>query len=375
MQPTKEFFISYIIRDISLEMAIKDLVDNSIEAAKSMSNSVFLKGYKIEIILNKNKFIIKDNCGGISREDAKHYAFTFGHISLSEGKRKDVNHFGIGMKRALFKIGNNIKIESISKGDHFTIDLDVNNWMKKLEWNIELNDVVPHNSNAIGTMIEVRQLNKVISNYFSDNKFIFKLKGLLSKTCKQALENGMIISLNDTPLSYDDNDIEVFREKTKIIDFSVEIVIKKGESNIRNAGWNIYLDEMLVVEADKSELTGWNCSKLREGFSSPFFEEKFNCFRGFVYVKGKNKNTKLPFTTTKNGLDTSTQSYLELKGFIVEVMTKALPKFDDDDLVNIRYRKSKEEVEKLKRILKVKYAKSVGEKTYDEYIRINKIKV
>ena len=65
MQPTKEFFISYIIRDISLEKAITDLIDNSIEAAKSMSNSAFLNDFKIQLTFKKNKFIIKDNCGGI----------------------------------------------------------------------------------------------------------------------------------------------------------------------------------------------------------------------------------------------------------------------------------------------------------------------
>ncbi|WP_298839688.1 ATP-binding protein [Clostridium sp.] len=375
MQPTKEFFISYIIRDISLEKAITDLIDNSIEAAKSMSNSAFLNDFKIQLTFKKNKFIIKDNCGGISKDNAKNYAFTFGHINLLEEKTKDANHFGIGMKRSLFKIGNNIKIESAtSKGDHFTIALDVNNWMKQPMWDIKLNDIKISINNDIGTIIEIRQLNKVISIHFSDNKFIFKLKEILSKTYKQALEDGIKIVVNDTPLSYSDTDIEVFRDNAKVSDFNVEIVIKKGENNIRNAGWSIYLDEILVVEADKSVLTGWNCSKLREGFSSPIFEEKFYCFRGSVYVRSNNKNTKLPFTTTKSGLDTSTQSYLELRNLIVKIMTKELPIFDNG-IVNIRYQKSKEEVEKLKRILKVKYAKSVGEITYDEYIRTNKIKI
>ena len=82
----------------------------------------------------------------------------------------------------------------------------------------------------------------------------------------------------------------------------------------------------------------------------------------------------LPFTTTKEGLDTSNPIYEELKLYMVKILKESLPKISSKDLATIRYEKPRNEVEMLKEHLNVKYAKNVGEKTYEEYLKKKKIK-
>ena len=59
--PTKKFFIEMITRDISIEDAIIDLLDNSIDGATQI-NPDNLNGFIIDIKIDENRLCIKDNC-------------------------------------------------------------------------------------------------------------------------------------------------------------------------------------------------------------------------------------------------------------------------------------------------------------------------
>ena len=80
--PTKEFFVSMLTRDISIEDCILDLIDNSVDAAweseggslPGIEPSSRLDGYTVELTIRPDKFEIRDNCGGLSLEDATQYA-------------------------------------------------------------------------------------------------------------------------------------------------------------------------------------------------------------------------------------------------------------------------------------------------------------
>ncbi len=66
--PTKAFFVDMLVRDIPLEQAVLDLVDNSIDGAKRMDGADF-QGRKIEIEISGDRFRILDNCGGFGRKN------------------------------------------------------------------------------------------------------------------------------------------------------------------------------------------------------------------------------------------------------------------------------------------------------------------
>jgi len=124
-RPSKAFFIETLPRDITLSDSILDLVDNSIHrlitgldldlceylftgTVAATLNAV------IDITFGPSSFSITDDCGGISINDAKEQVFRFGE-PVKAAKRKPqtgLGVYGIGMKRAFFKIGRQISIHS-----------------------------------------------------------------------------------------------------------------------------------------------------------------------------------------------------------------------------------------------------------------------
>ena len=128
--PTKKFFIEMITRDISIEDAIIDLLDNSIDGANRINPNDY-RGLTISISINESEFIIEDNCGGFSLETAQKYAFRFGRPEDAPITNNTIGRFGIGMKRSLFKIGKNFEVETQNEKDHFKVDVDVEKWSKQ----------------------------------------------------------------------------------------------------------------------------------------------------------------------------------------------------------------------------------------------------
>ena len=112
MASTKEFFIFSITKDIKLDAAICELIDNSINAAQKLNVSNSPKRHHVDLYIgktstNSNEFLIKDDYEGITRKDAKNKAFVLGNDS-----KYYKSGFGIGMKRALFKLAEEFTLES-----------------------------------------------------------------------------------------------------------------------------------------------------------------------------------------------------------------------------------------------------------------------
>ena len=136
--PRKQFFIEMFTRDIGLEDCILDLIDNSMDALLSTRNiniegeilaqirgEVKKKSEKSHIRLEctEKRFSITDDCGGINYEDAVKEVFCFGHNPDSPRRRLGV--YGIGMKRAIFKIGNRIRVESKTGKEAIRVEFNV----------------------------------------------------------------------------------------------------------------------------------------------------------------------------------------------------------------------------------------------------------
>ena len=129
--PTKKFFIEMITRVLSIEDAIIDLLDNSIDGANRINPNDY-SNLNVSLTVNKDHFEIKDNCGGFSIDTAKKYAFRFGRPEEAPKENGTVGRFGIGMKRSLFKIGKKFTVESKHQQDSFKVEVDVDEWSKKV---------------------------------------------------------------------------------------------------------------------------------------------------------------------------------------------------------------------------------------------------
>lgn len=58
----------------------------------------------IEIDFDASRFRVKDGCGGISLNEAREHVFLLGN-PVADKKHTGLGVYGIGMKRAFFKMG------------------------------------------------------------------------------------------------------------------------------------------------------------------------------------------------------------------------------------------------------------------------------
>lgn len=82
--PTREFFVNMLVRDILLKQAIIELIDNSIDGARTIKKDNDFTGLKIAVDFDGDSFCIRDNCGGIPLDVAQEYAFRFGRPKEKE---------------------------------------------------------------------------------------------------------------------------------------------------------------------------------------------------------------------------------------------------------------------------------------------------
>src|SRR5207247_6423856 len=128
-----------LTKDIELSRAILDLVDNCIDGARRTRPNGKYSGLTIRIEVNKSKFRIADNCGGIDIRLAREYAFRFGRPSQTPTVKHSVGQFGVGMKRALFKIGRHFTVTSASATSRFELSQSVEEWKEDVDnWDFKL---------------------------------------------------------------------------------------------------------------------------------------------------------------------------------------------------------------------------------------------
>jgi len=135
--PRKRFFVEMFTRDIALEDCILDLVDNSVDALirtrdidleeEIVSEKRFPKPAAIDVSITPKMIAVTDDCGGIPLDHALHEVFNFGHSKegVSELTERGLGAYGIGLKRALFKMGRSFRVDSVHNGRGFRVEQDL----------------------------------------------------------------------------------------------------------------------------------------------------------------------------------------------------------------------------------------------------------
>lgn len=323
--PTKEFFISMLTRDIDIKAAILELIDNSIDGAKRLRPDGDYTGLYVNIKYDKESFSISDNCGGMSIETATQYAFRFGRSS--DRPQEDNQHFtgvfGIGMKRSLFRMGNYFEVTSTTNTEYFELKVDVDEWMKSEEtdWSFNLSNEKTNLNNEklfTGTIITVKKLHDGIAKQFDLKYFFIALITYIERYKTIAVENGLQITINDTPISFSTEqilrtkDIVPYSFSETIDNVTIKIIAgiaPKGHPE--NAGWYVYCNGRLVVHADKSSLSVWGEDGVRNYHPSLAF------FRGFLFFESTDLD-ELPWNTTKTSVDASSKYYIFSKSKMKE---------------------------------------------------------
>ncbi len=347
--PAKRFFVEMLTRDIELADAILDLLDNCIDGAlRSGAKDPKLpyKGFHAHIVLKPKSFSIRDNCGGIPRELAEEHAFRFGRKDRGRDQElATVGVYGIGMKRAIFKLGTNCVIESRHGSDRFSVTID-KAWIDDDDkWELELTDAAP-SMKTVGTAIVIDELLPSVGIAFTQDKggFVDEFHQVVQRHYSYVIEKGFEIKVNGKAVAPSSLqtllDPNSFTQKNGIAPYvyeaehdgvSVNLMIglyeklptdqeqedsEKGVRNKDSAGWTIVCNDRVVVAADKSRLTGWGEATV------PAYHSQFIALAGVVIFKC-NDAIKLPVTTTKRGIDQNS----ELFGHVKDIMREALKHF------------------------------------------------
>ncbi len=363
-RPTKEFFVNVLGKDISLIPAIVDLVDNSVDGARRLrSTSVdptdteSFKSLWIKIDTEADRFAISDNCGGIPVPVARKYAFRFGRpTDLVEEDYEfpefATGQFGVGMKRALFKLGEHFKIRSATGTSRFTMDVDVEDWLEApgQDWHFDLENVqegVRVRKSEIGTDIEVFPLHATIADDLSDKTVIKDLRTELRQRHMMSIHKGLTIELNGSPVRpeppelIDTEDLAPAYQRFSVNGgppIRVDILCGVADRPAREAGWSVFLNDRMVLLTDTSALTGWGDQGEKR---IPRFHNQYGRFRGFAFLSCID-TTRLPWDTTKTGLDVDRPIYREVENSMVALMEPVIRFLDDVDKETTQVREGEE---------------------------------
>jgi len=117
-----------------------------------------------------------------------------------------VGQFGVGLKRALFKLGTHFIVSSIADESRFVLPVDVDVWARDPDpnWRFVFSETDPTYSPTSeeprGTTIEVDHLHESVSEDFGSAAVLGRLRIDLEARHQSALRAGMTIDLNDEPL-------------------------------------------------------------------------------------------------------------------------------------------------------------------------------
>lgn len=334
--PAKSFFVSMLTRDIELQDAILDLMDNCVDGvirtrSKVLAEQDSLKGYWAKISFDEDRFVIEDNCGGIPWELAYNYAFRMGR-PLADTKAGTIGLVGIGMKRAIFKMGRECYVHSNHKNQAFLVKIPPDWFENDEHWDFDARSEKSTSQN-FGTIIEISSLEdsaklnfregssfrdifpEVVAesySYLIQKGFEIKINGKLVKRkpvkiCFEGKDHprssGQLIRPYLYQATFDGVDVFVavgYRSRLRTQD-ELESEAKETFS-ASEAGWTIVCNDRVVLSNDRTIKTGW-------GFGGvPSFHNQFSCIAGLVEFRAAETG-KLPVTTTKRGIDTGKDIY------------------------------------------------------------------
>lgn len=359
-QPSKNFFVNMLVRDIELTDSLLDLLDNCVDGILRNTDPNFndpepYKGYWANFVIGPDHFELEDNCGGIPIELARTKAFAIGkpdRITGDDG-RATVGMYGIGMKRAIFKLGRQASVRSWSDTPlEVTISPE---WLDSDEWSaLPLKTLDPSEFQNHGTKISINQLNSAIANEFDRSDFASVFSRRISSIYALIIAKGFSVTIRRSasealpapvqakpffllssasaedesesiaPIVYKGQlhgvDIELYAGiYRKLPSLDEQEADEQGKNRSDESGWTVACNDRVVIDKDKTWITGWGEA------SVPNFHNQFIAISGLVLLSSEDPHN-LPLTTTKRGVDHGTAIYSLVKDMMREA-TKKLTQF------------------------------------------------
>ncbi|MFG0414632.1 ATP-binding protein [Pseudomonas sp. zjy_8] len=325
-RPSKEVVVNSLTRDIAIDACIFDLIDNSIDAARDTIFKInkdldrgappeTYSGYKIDLTIDGTSLVISDNCGGISPDLLEKSALRFGEKS---SHNLGIGVFGVGLNRAIFKIGKSTTINTDTGLERCLIEIKTDEYLSSADWSLPASKLPSEGRK--GTKITTTELSSETSQLFADSEWIDKLQRETGIRYGKQIAKGLEISINK--LSIEPRIVEIrqdspYNSQSKFFRVgSTTIYIEAGQhikhrfsaevdyDKEKNAeltdeyGWTVYCNERAILICDKSWKTGWDKK----------FHTEFYGFVGNIYFTDSNP-ANLPWNTTKTDVDLNNSAY------------------------------------------------------------------
>lgn len=308
--PSKKLIIDGITRDLPIEACIFDLIDNAIDAKYGNKQ-------KISMSFNGYGFEIEDDGAGICYEKMKNEALRAGSV---ETHGEGIGAFGIGLNRALFKLGKLININSETSEERVAVEgWDITEYMKSESWNVPI--VLRERQGSVGTTISIEELHDDVSTTLADVNWRQRLNVELSKRYANFLKGGVVIVVNGDrirPTEQKFREDSGFRRPGNVFKYdSVAVEVKCGqharhrfpnEKGYREKvnkqltgeyGWYVFCNGRGVLLSDRSVKTGWGTVEHSQ-------------HHGFVGVASFDGPSELlPWSTDKIDVDITKPVYIE----------------------------------------------------------------
>lgn len=350
--PSKYFFCHMLTRDIELKDAIMDLIDNCVDGAMrtkgtppKIDDGSYYEGFNVDVYLTENEFIIKDNCGGIPRKIAKEYAFRFGRPEAvtTENNLPTIGLYGIGMKRAIFKIGEAATIYTkTGDDDEYCVSIP-SNWTRAEKWEFPIREKKGKVGFKTGTTIAIDIKNDIAEFTQAERpRFIEELKKSVAHNFGLIIHKGLKVTINgnlikgvEVSFVIDEHPSKDQKDKKRYLpyiysakvggvdvfmilgfysrnilasedDIEEELLGMGHKRTSEDAGWTVVCNDRIVLYNNKDHLTGWG------EYGLPRYHTQFIGIKGIVYFSS-NDPAKLPTTTVKRGIDLNSEIYASVK--------------------------------------------------------------
>jgi hypothetical protein len=261
---------------------------------------------------------------------------------LRFGKRSShdtgIGVFGVGLNRALFKLGRISHIKTDTGKERSELVLNTEEYIKDdNNWNLPAEGFP--SQGEIGTQIEISQIPEDIAQQFAGKSWVDEIRHEIGQRYGRFLAKKLSILVNKKPAT---NEEVPLREdgpyegehKFYKTDDGVSIFIQYGqhrdhrfakedgydiETNrelTHQYGWTVLCNDRAILIADTSDKTGWDTK----------FHSEFYGFVGRVSFVCSDPS-KLPWNTTKTDVDLNNHAYRtalkDMRGFAENWRTTA----------------------------------------------------
>lgn len=315
--PSKRIYLS-IISDYDLSLALCELIDNAIDAWTYNGQK---KSLDVKINLNYQQQTIEviDNSGGIPESEMK-LVISPGE-SRNEIDKEVIGLFGVGSKRAVVALAQQIKIYSRYKNNRTTLVEFDDNWIADPDWNITIYeaDIIDQNT----TIIELTKLRDPIS-FDNEERLINHLGATYSQFLSKTNFSIILNSKQITPIVFESwsypPDFEPKHYSGKVLVDSKEVnfdiiagLTKQKDPAGGEYGLYLYCNDRLISRAFKGYEVGYKTSMAGQPHPS------ISLVRVIVRLTGGSQ--LMPWNSSKSEINTKSHTFKALENQIMQIIT------------------------------------------------------